>query len=163
MIMLDLLTGLQFRGALLTAIAGKLEGCGLAACTQPTLSPALLLYISMVGPGELAAGNPPRVLAVCGDAGGPKPCAAAAAAWQLFITAKETEKCGWGGAVWSAPEGCVQLPPDDPAGQTTHSWSRPRPLALDYAYHRRKIEKTTTTLQSLLVYSNVLQEIKHRK
>lgn len=67
-------------GARLTAIAGNPEGCGLAACTYPTLSPALELYMSMVGPGELAAGNAPRVVVACGDAGGPKPCAAAAAA-----------------------------------------------------------------------------------
>lgn len=61
-------------------MAGKPDGCGLAACTYPTLSAALELYISIVGPGEFVAGNPPLVVAVCGDAGGPKPCAAAAAA-----------------------------------------------------------------------------------
>lgn len=101
------LTGLQFRGARLTAMAGNVEGWGLAACTQPTLSAAEPLYMSMAGPGELAAGKPLRAFAAaaaaCGDAGGPKPWAAAAAAWQLFITAKETEKCGCE-ADWSAPD-----------------------------------------------------------
>lgn len=62
-------------------MAGKPEGCGEAACTYPaTLSAALELYKSIVGPGELAGGNPARVFVVCGDAGGPKPPAAAAAA-----------------------------------------------------------------------------------
>lgn len=67
------LTGLQFNGARLTAIAGNPDGWGLAACTQPTLSAPLELYMSIVGPGEFVDGNPGRVVVVCGDAGGPNP------------------------------------------------------------------------------------------
>lgn len=66
-------------GALLTAMVGKAEDWGLAACTYSGWGPGVEVYMSRAGPGELAPGKP-AALGVCGEAGGPNPAAAAAAA-----------------------------------------------------------------------------------